>query len=80
MALPFKVEWKLSRLLEKEGITVYRLEQTLAHKVSRGTLYRWAREQPQNPNLEGIGWILWGLKELTGKQFTVVDILEYEMA
>ena len=31
-----------------------------------------------NPGLEGIGWVLWGLGEITGKAYSVSDVLEYK--
>ena len=74
---PFEVRWKLPELLEREGITVYKLMLELNKKVSRSTLYRWTQGVPERPDLEAIGWILWALKELTGKRFNVTDLLDY---
>ena len=41
------------------------------------TLYRWTSAAPGSPNLEGIGWTLWALEELTGRRYEISDVLEY---
>lgn len=74
------IRWKLDDLLEREQVTVYALNQRLAEagrSVSRTTLYRLASEQPERIDLEVAGRILWGLEQLTGKHYTVTDLLEY---
>ena len=76
-----EVDWKFKTLLDREGVTVYALAKKLAasmdEPLSIRTLYRWANTVPNNPSLEGIVWVLWGLEELTGKTFQVSDVLEY---
>ena len=77
------MDWKLRALLEREGVTVYALAQKLAEASEQpmhmNTLYKWTNYLPSNPSIEAIGWILWGLKELTGKTFTTTDILDYHL-
>ena len=78
---PLDVDWKLRALLEREGVTVYALAKKLGESMEQPlnirTLYRWTNDTPSNPGLEGIAWVLWGLGELTGKTFTVTDVLEF---
>lgn len=77
------LKWKLNDLLESEKVTVYALNQRLAEagrSVSRNTLYRLASEQPERIDLEVAGRVLWGLEQLTGRHYTVTDLLEYDAA
>lgn len=77
MEKPFSIHWKLGELLEREGVSVYRLNQELNQRVSRNTLYRWASEMPDRPDLETLGWVMWGIEQITGKSYQLSDILEY---
>ena len=75
------LRWKLNDLLEGANVSVYALNQRLVRAgrgVSRNTLYRLANEQPERIDLEVAGRVLWGLEQLTGKHYTVTDLLEYE--
>ena len=78
---PLDIDWKLRNLLEREGVTVYALAKKLGENMDKPlnirTLYRWTNDTPSNPGLEGIAWVLWALGELTGKTFTVTDVLEF---
>lgn len=77
------LKWKLNDLLKRERVTVYALNQHLTEagrSVSRTTLYRLASEQPERIDLEVAGRVLWGLEQLTGKHYTVTDLLEYDAA
>ena len=81
MAVPFRLEWKLKALLEREGVTVYALAKLLAESSEEPlhitTLYRWANDPPNSPSLEGLGWVLWALGELTGKTYQLSDVVEF---
>ena len=75
------LRWKLNDLLKGTQVSVYALNQQLVKAgrgVSRNTLYRLANEQPERIDLEVAGRVLWGLEQLTGKHYTVTDLLEYE--
>ena len=76
-----ELAWKFKSLLDREDVTVYALAKKLAEEMdvplSLRTLYRWSNTVPNNPNLDGIAWVLWGLEELTGKAFQISDVLEY---
>ncbi len=75
------LKWKLNDILTDEQVSVYALNQRLVEagrSVSRTTLYRLASEQPERIDLEVAGRVLWGLEQLTGKHYTVTDLLEYD--
>lgn len=75
------LRWKLNDLLRGANVSVYALNQRLVRAgrgVSRNTLYRLASEQPERIDLGVAGRVLWGLEQLTGKHYTVTDLLEYE--
>ncbi len=77
------LRWKLNDILTDEQVSVYALNQRLVEagrSVSRTTLYRLASEQPERIDLEVAGRVLWGLEQLTGKHYTVTDLLEYDAA
>lgn len=71
------VHWKLPEVLEREGISIYRLDQELSKRVSRSTLYKWGGVPgPKQIDPEVMGWVLWGLARITGKSFYLQDIVE----
>ncbi len=77
------LRWKLNDILTDEQVSVYALNQRLVEAgrgVSRTTLYRLASKQPERIDLEVAGRVLWGLEQLTGKHYTVTDLLEYDAA
>lgn len=77
------LRWKLNDILIGERVSVYALNQRLVEAgrgVSRTTLYRLASEQPERIDLAVAGRVLWGLEQLTGKHYTVTDLLEYDDA
>lgn len=77
------LKWKLNNLLAGERVSIYALNRRLVEagrSVSRTTLYRLANEQPERIDLEVAGRVLWGLEQLTGKHYTVTDLLEYDDA
>ena len=80
---PFSIDWKLRDLLEQEDVTVYalakKLEESMEEPIHITTLYRWTSATPGTPNFEGIGWVLWGLGQLTGKTYQIGDVLEYSL-
>jgi hypothetical protein len=63
-------------LLEREGVSVYRLHQELAKQVSRTALYNWYQHPPKRLDFEVMVWVLWGLGGITGKTYSVADLLE----
>lgn len=71
------VTWRMPEVLEREGITPYRLSKELApRRVSRTTVYRWAKEAPALLDLELLAHMLWALKRISGKEFRLEDLLD----
>ncbi|MDQ3397545.1 MAG: helix-turn-helix transcriptional regulator [Deinococcota bacterium] len=75
-----KVRWKLKQYLEKHNLTAYRLAQTLGTRGRMPTIYRLAREgeEPSRVDLPTLANVIDGLRELTGEDVQVSDLLEYE--
>lgn len=74
-----QVRWKLPEVLEREGISIYRLDQELAKRVSRTTLYKWgSKTGPKQVDPEVMGWVLWGLQRITGHKYRLQDLLDIE--
>lgn len=73
------VEWKLRNLLEEEGLTAYALVKNMGVGVRANTIYRLARKENllKRVDLETIRSILDALNSLTGKNFSVCDIIKY---
>ena len=70
---------QLPDIMQREGISAYRLAKILARRVARNTIYRWARgEVPTCLDVGTLEALLAGLRELTGKTYGVGDLLAYE--
>lgn len=76
------VQWKLKELLAREGVTPYALSEQMGGASRRPALYGLTSPDPEKrPTRIGLpllGEILSALRELTGKQFSVADVLEDE--
>ncbi|HEU4741296.1 MAG TPA: hypothetical protein VFS50_06845 [Meiothermus sp.] len=71
------VRWRFAELLQKEGITVYRLYKQVALKdVSRTSLYKWAQSMPKYLDVDMAERVLEGLKEITGRDYQLSDLIE----
>jgi hypothetical protein len=73
-----RLVWKLPELLEREGIALRVLTKTLAGKIPRMTVYRWATSNQQQIQFEPTAHLIWALHQLTGKTFSLSDLIEYE--
>ncbi len=71
------VRWRLGEVLQKEGITAYRLWKAAGSNPH--TVYRWAYRPPRMLDLEVAEAILKALRALTGKQYTLCDLIEIEL-
>ena len=74
-----KLVWKLPELLEQNDITVYRLRKVMLENgvnIAPGTAYRWAKELPETLSVVHLAGVLEALRELTGKAYTVDNLLE----
>jgi hypothetical protein len=72
--------WKLPQLLKAEGVSAYRLHKRLDELLgtSPTTVYRWARELPDNLDVATLMGVIKVLREETGKPVSVCDLLEYK--
>lgn len=74
------VRWRLKELLERENVTAYALAEQMGGASRRPTLYAITSPDPEK-RPERVGFpllndILSGLKGLTGKTFSVADVIE----
>lgn len=79
MERPFGIKWKLGELLEREGATLAQLEEVLGDFVGGDTLRGWLGGRPERVELEAFGYLLWGLSRLSGREYRLEDVLEYEI-
>lgn len=74
------VQWRLRELLDSEGVTAYALAEKMGGATRRPTLYAITSpdvaKRPARVGFPLLEDILAGLKELTGKDFSVSDIIE----
>ena len=70
------VRWKVREYLQAHNITPYRLMKTSG--LSQGTAYRLAHNSFNSVNAEIIDSVIRALRELTGEDVQVSDLLEYE--
>lgn len=73
-----ELRWKISEILKAEGLTAYRLEQILEPYLGTATVYRLVKKPRRQINIHTLMWVIWGLRQLTGKEFTTQDVLWYE--
>ena len=78
-AVKENAEWKLPALLKRERVTPYRLHQRLAELLgtSRTTVYRWSNELPDSLDVALLMGVVKVLREETGKNISVGDLIEY---
>jgi hypothetical protein len=66
---------RLKRYLEAHGINAYRLGQRV-EGLSPKTVYMYVNDE-RTPSLEGLSKVVKALRELTGEEVKVSDVLEY---
>lgn len=72
------IRWKLPEILVQERITAYTLERVLEGYLAPSTIYGvCAQSEPKNINLNTLSWILWALRQATGRDYAPSDLLEY---
>jgi DNA-binding Xre family transcriptional regulator len=74
--LTMPVHWKVKALLDKHGISVYRLWQESG--LAQATVYRLARGDTGSLNADTINGLMQALRRLTGEQIEIADIIEYQ--
>ena len=74
------MKWRLRELLEAERVTAYALAEKMGGATRRSTLYTITspdvNKRPARVGFPLLEDILRGLKELTGKDFSVSDLIE----
>lgn len=74
------VRWRLKELIEAEGTTVYALAEKMGGASRRPTLYAITSpdlaKRPTKVGFQLLEAILIGLKDITGKSYSVADIIE----
>lgn len=71
------VEWRLKDYLKRHELTAYQLVR--ASNLAPNTVYSLARGQQNQVRLDTIAGVLRGLRELTGDEVALTDILIHEV-
>ena len=73
------VHWKLNKFLEAHDLTAYRLATTLDTHTRAPTIYRLAKKDVELSRIDFnvLATVIDGLRELTGEEVTISDLLEY---
>lgn len=74
-----RVKWRLSEFLQHNNVTAYKLAHTVKN-ARANTIYRIAREgnEMKRVDFEVLADMLVGLRELTGKDVQLTDLLEFD--
>lgn len=79
MTITPSVQWRLPEILVQERITAYTLQRIIGGELSASTVYRLcANRQPHGLTLHAMAWLIYALREATGKDFSPNDLLIYE--
>jgi DNA-binding Xre family transcriptional regulator len=70
------IRWKLKAVLDENGITPYRLMQETG--LAGSTIYRLTTGKTEGVQGKVLDKILTALHTLTGKTFSVCDVIEWE--
>ncbi len=73
---PMTVRWKVKEVLNTHDITPYRLVK--ASGLAQATIYRLVNDDTTGLNTETLTVLLGTLRELTGEDLGVADLLSYE--
>lgn len=73
------IRWKLNSFLAENKLTAYRLATTLESHTRIPTIYRLAKEDVELSRIDFnvLATVIDGLRELTGKEVDITDVLEY---
>ena len=70
------VHWTIRPLLERHGITAYRLMKESG--LAQGTVYRLVRGDTRSLNADTLDRVMTALRRLTNESIEVGDLLRYE--
>ena len=71
------MRWRIREFLLQEGLSAYELERAVGRQLSARRVYALARNEPVQVRLTTLEVLLTTLRELTGKQVELADLLEY---
>lgn len=71
------IRWKLKALLEAYNLTPYRLAKATHGKLSLNAVYNAVADDLTAIKFESLGTLINALRELTGKQIGVENLIEY---
>jgi hypothetical protein len=74
------VTWKVGDVLREHGLTAYKLAAELHGRVNRNSVYAIARGDTERVDRTTLGALLEALRALTGRPYTVADLLEFTPA
>ncbi len=70
------IKWKLKELLDTHDLTPYRLMKESG--LAQGTIYRIVNGEANGVDTATLDATIRALRELTGQQINVADLLEYQ--
>ena len=75
-----RIRWKLPGYLRAHGISAYRLATTVDRHTRMPTIYRLAKDTTELSRIDMnvLATVIEGLRELTGEDVQVSDLIEYE--
>ena len=71
------VKWKLKEFLDEHGVTAYKLSQQSQGRLSQTGVYRLTAPDIKAVRLESLATLIPALRELTGEDVDISDLLEY---
>lgn len=71
------VKWRLKEFLDEHGLSTYQLVDKAHGKLSRTGVYRLTDSDLSGVRFESLAAIIPALRELTGEEVQVGDLLEY---
>ncbi len=71
------IRWKLREYLDTHGVSAYKLAELSNGRLSRTGIYRLTADDLKAIRFESLGVLIPALRELTGEQVEVSDLLEY---
>lgn len=72
------VKWRLKDFLDRHGLSTYQLVDKTHGKLSRTGVYRLTDNDLKGVRFESLAAIIPALRELTGEEVQISDLLEYD--
>lgn len=71
------IRWKLKEYLNQRGVSAYKLAERSNGRLSRTGIYRLTADDLKAVRFESLAVIIPALRELTGEEVQISDLLEY---